>query len=82
MCFQHKEHIYYKQMFDPDKENFSVVEVLLWINDNVLIEDVKTGLKYVLTGDEFLQFHKMLTYECDVNEYIGSDLGRLLNGSE
>ena len=71
--------IYYKQMFGKIKNGFTVVEILRWVNDSVLLKDVRSGIKYVLTSDEFLQFHEPLNYDCDVDDYNGPDLGRLLN---
>ncbi len=70
-----KENLFYKQMFGNGC--FTVVEVLLWINDKVLLEDVKSGIKYVLTGDEFLQFHETLYYKCDLPNYTSSELARM-----
>jgi hypothetical protein len=64
-------------MFCECKDCFTIVEVLAWIKDNVLLEDVRTGLRYVLTSDEFLQFHRVLKYECDVSEYEGANLSWL-----
>jgi len=71
MCLQNneksikRENLFYKQMFSKYTDCFTVVEVLMWINNKVLIEDVKSGLRYVLTDDEFLQFHETLSYGHD-----------------
>jgi hypothetical protein len=81
MCYEQEmnNHIYYKQMFGKFKDCFTVVEVLLWIDDKVLLEEVKSGLRYVLSGDEFLQFHETLSYECEASDYNGANLGRILD---
>lgn len=73
------EGIFYKQMFCKNKDCFTIVEVLAWIGDNVLLEEVHSGLRYVLTSDEFLQFHETLAYECDTSDYNGANLGRVLD---
>jgi len=69
--------VYYKQSFNKNRNYFTVVEVLAWVKDDVLLEDVKTGLRYVLTSDEFLQHHEPLCYKGDKNVYDGIDLNRL-----
>jgi hypothetical protein len=78
MCFQHKEHLYYKQMFSKFKDSFTVVELLLWIGENILLEEVKSGLRYVLTEDEFLQFHESLEYETNSPAEISPRMKELL----
>ena len=72
------EGIYYKQMFSKRNGCFSIVEVLSWFGDEVLLEDLKTGLRYVIDSDNFLKHHRMLTYECDISKYSGTDLSSIL----
>ena len=65
-------------MFSKFKDSFTVVELLLWIGDKVLLEEVKSGLRYVLTGDEFLEFHESLEYECNEPVEISPKMKELL----
>lgn len=69
------EGVFYKQMMSKCNGCFNIVEVIAWIGEEVLLEEVKTGLRYVLTGDEFLQFHEMLDFDCDLDKYEGVNLG-------
>lgn len=68
------EGVFYKQMMSKCNGCFNIVEVIAWIGEEVLLEEVKTGLRYVLTGDEFLQFHEMLDFDCDLDKYEGINL--------
>lgn len=67
--------VFYKQKFSKFKNSFTIIEVIAWIGEEVLLEDVKTGLRYVLTSEEFLQFHESLKFECDISEYNGWIIG-------
>jgi len=68
--------MFYKQKLNGD--SFRVVETLKWNNTQVMLEDVKSGLVYVITWDAFFPYHEELTYECDVSDYCGADLSRPL----
>lgn len=52
-----------------------IVCTIGWNDDNVLVEDIKTELRYVMNWELFLKHHQILEdYEGDVSDYIGPDL--------
>ncbi|RLA00504.1 MAG: hypothetical protein DRQ47_09410 [Gammaproteobacteria bacterium] len=68
--------MFYKQKLNNG--SFRVVETLKWTNKQVMLEDVKSGLVYVITWDSFFPYHEELTYECYTSKYCGADLSRPL----
>jgi len=68
--------MFYKQKLNGD--SFRIVETLKWSNKEVMLEDVKSGLVYVITWDSFFPYHEELSYNCDTSKYSGADLYRRL----
>jgi hypothetical protein len=57
------------------KNRLWVVEVIGWSKKDVLLEDVKTGLKIALDWDIFMEDFRKLEYnECDISTYTGANL--------
>jgi len=69
--------MFYKQRLNDN--SFRVVETLKWTNKQVMLEDVKSGLVYVITWDSFFPFHEELIYEpAEIFTSAGSKFGDLM----
>lgn len=65
----------YKQKTGP--ESFRIVIMLKWTDEEVMLQDIKTGLVYVMLWENFFDRHEELTYDCDLNTYSGIDLDKI-----
>jgi hypothetical protein len=55
--------------------NKRIIKVIGWSEDEALLYDLKTDLKYPMSWDTFFMHHKKLEpVEFDESEYIGANL--------
>jgi hypothetical protein len=56
----------------------SVVIIMKWTDEEVMLKDLKTEMLFVIEWENFHGNYEEMTYECDISNYKGPDIARLL----
>lgn len=60
-------------------DNITGVVVIIKFNDEeVMLQDLKTEMLFVIEWENFHGNYEEMTYECDVSDYVGPNIERLL----
>lgn len=66
----------YRQTFGKKR----IVAVVGWNENDVLLDDLKSELKYAINWNLFFdKYKKVEPYDVDIEDYTGCDLDKLLN---
>ena len=56
-----------------------LVEVVGWTEDDAIVEEFKTGIRFAFKWNIFFkQFSKLEPFDCDTSDYKGADLDRIM----
>ena len=55
-----------------------VVVIIKYTDEEVMLQDLKTEMLFVIEWENFHGNYEEMVYECDTSNYIGADLGKLL----